>query len=127
MKSNIEAHADEVTKIDKSAFTLLSNDPPRAGKLFRLLMPHEEGSAETIFIGFAGAAGDIYAFNFGVGGYLPLEMIMEELQKKQGIIFQKDKISYAYLKEALVKSIPGHLQIISEMEAILKDEGSGNL
>lgn len=95
-------------------WTSLLEKAPDPGRLFRMKV-----TARNMFIGFADEKKNVYAFNFATGGYFPLEVIIEELQSKQEITIDKAKIEYAHLKDNLVNSIPGHLRLISEMEAIL--------
>lgn len=130
MKSNLEAHANEVISAEDTRWINLQEKAPEPGRIFRLRIPYESREIvpanktmkPPMLICFATDSGDIYTFNFSIGEYYPLQMVKEELAKKRLMTFYDDAAVYAYLKDGLVKSIPGHLKIISEMEAILKDE-----
>ena len=111
MKSRIDAHA--ITNMDDIWINLQAKAPD-PGRLIRMKV-----TDTNLFIGFSDKNHNVYAFNFQTGTYFPLDMIVEELQKKQNIEINKSQIVYANLKDALVNSIPGYLRIISEMEAII--------
>lgn len=124
MKSNVNGHLDQFTNMDDNWIDLNSKKP-EPGRLVRLKIT--SGEKQSVLVAFADILGHVYGFNFRVGKFLPLQMIVEELSIKKGETWDLNTAQYTFLSDGMVNALPAANTVIAQMEDILNNkEDSSN-